>query len=135
MLASHLLWSLWGVIQSASVAHSSAACPSWAPQSDGKAFPQPPLAFLEYAEVRLELYASVKRLWLQHNYADQADGAFGLPPRWQAMSSDDDWRIWIDQLDDLHDDVRNVQLKAEQRQRAALRRHEQASKKNSATQK
>ena len=37
-----------------------------------------------------------------------------------------DWKMWLDQLDELHDDMRRVQLQAEIRQQQALRAYTRA---------
>jgi len=144
MMASHLLWALWAVIQSAGVAPSSADRPSWGPQLQSQAGEEgerkgdaaspspsperpyfaPPLAFLEYAETRLELYSALKALWLTANFS--ADSPFGPPPPWQAMDSPSDWKVWLEQLDELHDDMRKVTLVADRRQREALKRYQAA---------
>src|SRR5690242_7640209 len=88
ILASHLLWSLWGVIQSASATHSTGATPSWAwMQHTGSSFPVPPIGFLEYAEMRMELYSKMKQLWMQLHHATPQE-LYGPPPAWQAMTSD-----------------------------------------------
>lgn len=128
LMASHMLWALWGIIQSAGVNHSTAAHPSWSlqPQSDGSLAPfrVPPLSFLEYTESRWELYRSLKSLWLSANYVP-ASQQFPAPPVWQAMDSAADWGKWMEQIDDVHGAMRNLQLKATKRQQEALARFAQ----------
>jgi hypothetical protein len=72
----------------------------------------------------MELYDALKALWLTANFA--AEDPFGPPPPWQNMDAPTDWKLWLEQLDELHDDMRKVRLRSERRQQEALRRYELA---------
>lgn len=129
MLASHLLWSFWSVIQSSGVSHSSASHPSWLPQADGTTFSPPALGYLEYAEQRMELYTRLKHAWMKHaDVRGTVDDDFAQPlPSWQSLRNADEWREYTERLAPVHEELNRIRLTSSQRQDEAYQRYEAAA--------
>ena len=130
IMAPNLVWALWSVIQSATAEYSTAEHPSWTKQPDGEAFRTPPLAYLEYAEQRMELYDQMKNLWLAANAcADE----YPSPPQWQNFTSDADWQKWIRKLEPMHTQIAQIELQSAQRHAKAFQQYQAAAAKAKAS--
>jgi hypothetical protein len=92
-------------------------------------FKVPPLAYLEYAETRFEMYREIKRLWLEANGSPAADDQFPEPPKWQMFDQEKQWTDWTERLRPMHEKIRQIKLQSTERQAAAWARYEAAAAK------
>lgn len=102
--------------------------PSW---TTGEEFRPPPLAYIEYAETRMELYREIKQAWLEANRevdgAAAADPLYPRAPEWQKFTDESEWTRWMENVAGVHQRIRQVQLKSTERQRAAWEKHQAAA--------
>ena len=133
ILASHMIWSVWSIIQAstASVIKEEDQ-PSWKEREDGQHFQPSPLAYIEYAEQRIEMYHQMKKIWLKYSTINKngssSSSSSSSPPDWPTLTSDADWSNWLEQLEPAHREIQHIQLDSKERQQKALQTYQKRAK-------